>query len=206
MTEPIILSTARLVLRPWQPGDIEAPFTWAQDERFWRFLPLPVPYTRDDALEFVESRVTADWSVAPAFAVTVGGAVAGDVNARVEREHRRAEIGYGLNPAHWGQGYALEAVEAVLGWLFETMGLEKVIARADAANRGSWRLMERAGMEREALHRSHRVLRGERRDEVVYGLLRRDWLRAKADAGIGRPAGRANTNERTSQRPAENRR
>lgn len=206
MTEPIILSTARLVLRPWQSGDIEAPLAWAQDERFWRFLPLPVPYTREDAIEFVESRVTADWALAPAFAVTLGGQVVRDVNARVEPAHRRAEVGYGLGPGWWGLGYATEAVQAVVDWLFDGMEMEKVVARADAANRGSWRVMERVGMEREALHRSHRVLRGERRDEVVYGLLRRDWLRARSSDETGRPAGRANTNERTSQRPAENRR
>jgi RimJ/RimL family protein N-acetyltransferase len=68
-----------------------------------------------------------------------------------------------------------EAARAVIAWAFDAYGLEKVFARADAENRGSWRVMEKAGMTREGLHRSHRVLRGERRDEVVYGLLRADW-------------------------------
>ncbi|MGD9933804.1 MAG: GNAT family N-acetyltransferase [Dehalococcoidia bacterium] len=202
MTEAIILSTERLVLRPWQTSDVGAPYEWAQDERFTRFLPLPRPYDRLHAEEFTESRVGTDWAVAPAFAVTLEGVLIGDVNARVDAGHGRAEMGYGFRVERWGQGYATEAARAVLDWLFEAMAMEKVMARADAANQGSWRVMERLGMEREATHRSHRVLRGERRDEVVYGLLRRDWLRT-ASAAMGSPEGRAKTNERTSQRPAE---
>lgn len=205
VTDPIILSTARLVLRPWQMSDVDAPFEWAQDERFTRFLPLPRPYERGHAEEFTESRVGTDWSIGAAFAVTLEGALVGDVNARIEPVHRRAEVGYGFRPAVWGSGYATEAAGAVVGWLFEALGMEKVIARTDAANQGSWRVMERLGMEREALHRSHRVLRGERRDEVVYGLLRRDWLR-ESPGEMGSPEGRANTKDRTSQRPAEKRR
>lgn len=172
----MILSTVRLVLRPWQSSDVEAPYGWAQAEPFSRFLPLPRPYEWRHAEEFVASRVGADWSVAPAFAVTMDGAVIGDVNARIEPAHRRAEIGYGFRQTAWGSGYATEAARAVVSWLFEALAMEKVMARADAANRGSWRVMERLGMEREAFHRSHRVLRGERRDEVVYGVLRRDWI------------------------------
>ncbi len=202
MTHAIILSTERLVLRPWQASDVEAPFDWAQDERFTRFLPLPRPYERLHAEEFTGSRVGTDWAVAPAFAVTLEGTLIGDVNARIEASHARAEIGYGFRVEMWGRGYATEAAQAVVDWLFEALAIEKVMARADAANQGSWRVMERLGMEREALHRSHRVLRGERRDEVVYGLLRREWLRT-ASGAMGSPEGRAKTSDRTSQRPAE---
>jgi RimJ/RimL family protein N-acetyltransferase len=173
--EPCILSTERLVLRPWQGGDIEAPLGWAADERFSRFLALPHPYLREHAEEFLAARLSADWATAPAFAITLSGRVIGDINARVEPGHARAEIGYGISPGCWGHGYVSEAARAMVSWLFEAYGLEKVIARADAENAASWRVMEKLGMEREALHRSHRVLRGERRDEVVYAVLRAAW-------------------------------
>jgi RimJ/RimL family protein N-acetyltransferase len=173
--EPTILSTARLVLRPWQAGDESAPMAWGADERFSRFLPLPRPYLGEHAREFVQSRADADWRVAPAFAITLGGRLIGDINARVEHAHGRAEIGYGIAPGNWGRGYTAEAARCFVGWLFESYPIAKVYARADAENRGSWRVMEKAGMVREAYHKSHRILRGERRDEVAYGVTRADW-------------------------------
>ncbi len=175
VSEPSILSTERLVLRPWQESDLEAVLTWGGDERFTRFLPLPRPYLREHAEEFIRSRMEADWTVAPAFAVTLRGRTIGDVNARIEPEHARGEIGYGIAPSWWGRHYTTEAARGVLGWLFETYGLAKVMARADADNIASWRVMQNLGMGREAFHPSHRVLRGERRSEVVYGVLRESW-------------------------------
>lgn len=173
--EPTILSTERLLLRPWQEADVDAVLTWAADERFARFLPLPRPYLREHAEEFVRSRIAADWGRAPAFAITLRGRVIGDINARIEHEHARAEIGYGIAPSWWGRHYTTEAARAFVGWLFGSYPIAKVLARADAENTASWRVMERLGMKREALHHSHRILRGARRDEVVYGVLRENW-------------------------------
>jgi RimJ/RimL family protein N-acetyltransferase len=173
--EACILSTQRLVLRPWQQGDVDAVLAWAADERFSRFLPLPRPYLRQHAEEFVASRMQADWTTAPAFAITLRGRTIGDINARIEPVHARAEIGYGIAPSWWGRRYTSEAARAVVTWLFESYGLAKVLARADAENVASWKLMEAIGMSREAFHPSHRVLRGERRDEVVYGVVRENW-------------------------------
>ena len=60
-----------------------------------------------------------------------------------------------------------------------TFGLAKVFAGGGALNRRSWRVMEKLGMKREGLLRSHRLIRGEirgeRTDEVVYGVLREEW-------------------------------
>ena len=174
--EPTILSTERLVLRPWQSNDIEGPLGWGRDERFGRYLALPSPYEREDARALVDSRIASDWATEPGFAICRGGRVIGDIHATVDTFHGRAEIGYGLTPDEWGHGYMTEAARAVVGWLFEAYELTKVIARADAGNDGSWRVMEKLGMRREAIFRSHRVLRGERRDEVVYGVLREEWF------------------------------
>jgi ribosomal-protein-alanine N-acetyltransferase len=173
--EPTILSTERLVLRPWQDTDVDGVLTWAADERFTRFLPLPRPYLREHAEEFVASRIGADWNIAPAFAVTLRGRLIGDVNARIEAEHSRAVIGYVIAPSWWGRHYTTEAAWALVDLLFRDYGVEKVLAGADAENVASWKVMENLRMSREALHPSHRILRGQRRSEVVYGVLRENW-------------------------------
>ena len=59
---------------------------------------------------------------------------------------------------------------------FESAGLPKIRATADAENAASWRVMEKLGMTRQAYFRSHRVLRGERRDVVEYAILRDEFF------------------------------
>jgi RimJ/RimL family protein N-acetyltransferase len=59
------------------------------------------------------------------------------------------DLGYHFSPAWWGQGYATEAVIAVLAHALGTIGLARVMAVAEPENVGSWRVMEKAGMRHE---------------------------------------------------------
>ena len=86
------------------------------------------------------------------------------------------EIGYLLDPAYVGKGYATEAVREELRICFEEIGVRRVIAQCFADNVPSWRLMERLGMRREqhtkqdSLHRN-----GEWLDGMMYALLADEW-------------------------------
>jgi len=88
----------------------------------------------------------------------------------------QAEIGWVLDPSYGGQGLATEAVAAMLRICFEELRVRRVVANCFADNTGSWRLMERLGMRREAhtvsdsLHRSGRWL-----DGYAYALLAAEW-------------------------------
>jgi RimJ/RimL family protein N-acetyltransferase len=116
------------------------------------------------------------------------GRVIGDLMIRIEDAwaqaevadaavDRQAELGWVLDPAHHGHGYATEAVLGALEVCFERLGLHRVTAGCFAANERSWRLMERVGMRREAttvrdsLHRS-----GEWMDGYEYAVLDDEWL------------------------------
>ena len=86
------------------------------------------------------------------------------------------EIGYLLDPAYAGQGYATEAVREELRICFEEVGVRRVIAQCFADNVPSWRLMERLGMRREeyavrdSLHRTKGWI-----DGMGYALLAEEW-------------------------------
>jgi RimJ/RimL family protein N-acetyltransferase len=88
----------------------------------------------------------------------------------------QAELGFVLDPAHTGHGYATEAVRELLRYCFQDVGLRRVTANCFLENDASWRLLERVGMRREfhavreSLHRSGRWL-----DTVGYGLLEEEW-------------------------------
>lgn len=88
----------------------------------------------------------------------------------------QAELGWALDPAHTGHGYATEAVREMLRYCFHDLGVRRVTATCFLDNTRSQRLMERVGMRREqhavreSLHRSGRWL-----DTVGYAILREEW-------------------------------
>jgi len=90
-------------------------------------------------------------------------------------QHRRAALGYALNRAHWGQGYAREAVNRVVEFGFSALELHRLEADADPRNAGSIKVLEGLGFQREGYQRECYFLNGEVQDGVLYGLLRREW-------------------------------
>jgi RimJ/RimL family protein N-acetyltransferase len=174
--EPTELRTDRLLLRPFRFDDLDDVLAYATDEKWAHYLfAIPQPYTGRNGEEFVARAVLTDWEKEPMFAIVLDGKVVGGINLKVDKGHELAELGYSIAREHWGQGLATEAGRAVIGWGFPACDLQKIFARADANNRGSWRVMEKLCMTREGLLREHRLVRGERGDEVIYGLLRREW-------------------------------
>ena len=93
------------------------------------------------------------------------------------RFHRRAQIGYDLARAYWGQRVATEALRAMLDFGFERMDLNRVGAHTIADNYESVRLLERIGFRREGTRRSFSW-----EDDctfhpgAIYGLLREEWI------------------------------
>jgi RimJ/RimL family protein N-acetyltransferase len=62
------------------------------------------------------------------------------------------DIGYAFFPAFWGQGYAFEAVAATLAHAARAFGLQRVVAVVSRDNKGSIRVLEKAGMRFERMH------------------------------------------------------
>lgn len=88
----------------------------------------------------------------------------------------RAELGYVLGRAHWGQCLMFEALGALLTQAFGGLGLRRIEAEVNPANTASARLLERLGFTREGLLRQRWVAKGVPHDVNVYGLLRDEWL------------------------------
>ena len=88
----------------------------------------------------------------------------------------QGELGWVLDLAHAGHGYATEAVTELLRYCFDDLELHRVTANCFLDNHASWRLMERLGMRREthavreSLHRSGQWL-----DTVTYAALADEW-------------------------------
>lgn len=89
--------------------------------------------------------------------------------------NHRAEIGYCLDRAHWGNGYMNEALNALIAYAFEELDLHRIEADVDPRNTSSIRTVERLGFQREGYLRERWKVNGEIQDTVFFGLLRREW-------------------------------
>ncbi|MDA0352785.1 MAG: GNAT family N-acetyltransferase [Chloroflexi bacterium] len=176
---PAILRTERLLLRPHLESDADDIYAYARLEEWSRYhLPIiPYPYSRDDADTFIAAMLAADWATDANWAVVLDERVIGGVSLRLEASEQQAELGYSLAPAHWNRGFTTEAARAVLDYAFFVLALDEVVARADARNIGSWRVMEKLGMARTAVIEGGRIDRSRAAvDEVHYAISRSAWL------------------------------
>ena len=179
MTTPAELKTERLLLRPFRLSDIDAVLEYASDPLWAEYLldVVPQPYTRRNAEEFIAGRMIAP-STEFSWAIVLGGTGIGGIVLRVDLTHETGGIGYSLARSYWGRGLMTEACRAVINWGFGERGLQRVWSRADIRNQRSWRVMERLGMVREGVLRSHYKDQRPgypRIDHVYYGLLRQEW-------------------------------
>lgn len=172
MPERTALHTERLLLRPFQPGDVADALSYRDDAEFARFLPhIPQPFTPRDAESFVARNMSEPWDTSPTFAVVLEGRVMGTVNLEVDVRTRTAMLGYAIGRAFWGRGIAVEAARAVSTWGIEALGLVRVWASTDARNVRSQRVLQKLGMRCEVIRARHHLDReGAWVDEVVYGL------------------------------------
>ena len=91
-------------------------------------------------------------------------------------EHRSAEVGYSLSRDCWNQGYATEALRAVLRFGFNTLRLNRIEAQHELDNPASGRVMEKCGMRCEGTLRQRVFNKGRFSDVRLYAILRGDGV------------------------------
>jgi RimJ/RimL family protein N-acetyltransferase len=174
-----VLTTERLVLRETARRDADAVFAMESDPvamRYWSHPPMKDPSEAHEAVEramgFFGSRVALRWSITR----PVENRLIGHVSLfNFSQQNRRAEIGYGLARAHWGQGIMREALTAVIDYAFGPLGLRRLEADTDPRNTASLRALEHLGFAREGLLRERWQVGDEISDSALLGLLARDW-------------------------------
>jgi len=170
------LTTTRLVLRPFALGDAPAVQRLASDRAIAaNTLLIPHPYPEGAAEEWIRGHDDVSDNLIFAIAPGDGGEVMGAIGMHVEQFHRRAEIGYWLGVPYWGNGYVTEAAQAVVGYAFENLGVNRVFAFHFTRNPASGRVLQKIGMVREGTMRQHVRKWDESIDVDYYGIVREDW-------------------------------
>jgi RimJ/RimL family protein N-acetyltransferase len=175
--------TERMLLRPYADDDFEAFLDLHRREDVARYLPWTPrdePAARAALERHRDPRIEKDDDGATLAAVDPGsGRLLGEfVLFLRSREHQRAEIGYVLHPDVAGRGLATEGARHLLTLAFEGLTVHRVVARIDARNAASARVLTKLGMRHEAHFVHHERFKGEWGDEDHFGLLREEWERS----------------------------
>lgn len=183
------IETARLRLRPFTRGDVDAVFAYRQRRDVAQFL-FDEPMSRESCAEAVQARVGRTGfegegdKIFLAVELREGPAMIGEVSLILRNaEARQAELGYILHPDFHGFGYATEAGEALLRLGFDGAGMHRIYAQCDARNAASARVMERLGMRREAHFREHALVKGAWDEELIYAMLEDEWRARRPVSG-----------------------
>ena len=179
--------TDRLALRPLHPaGDLEAVLAYQSRADVCRYVPYE-PRSRAEVAERLRtarSTLTEEGqSLLLAIVLRSTEALIGDATLFWHSaKHRGGEIGYVLNPAYQGHGYATEASRAMLALGFDGLGLHRVIARLDSRNAASANVLRRLGMRQEAHLVQNEWFKGEWTDELDFAMLATEWAQRVNEA------------------------
>lgn len=146
----MILETGRLSLRPCGMDDVDALHALWTDAGVRRYLWDDVAIDRETAHEVVQSTLEdwADYGVG-LYSLRLRGfpAIIGFCGFRRYPPDDEWELLYGLAPAHWGQGLAVEAARAALAFAFSALPVDRIAGRTNPPNTASIRVLEKLGMQ-----------------------------------------------------------
>ncbi len=149
-----VLRTARLLLRDWRDSDHEPFAEMGQDPEVMACFPWLLTRERSDAtIARIGDHITREgfgfWAVEVVGVAPFIGFCGLARPAFTTHFTPCVEIGWRLARAHWGQGYASEGARAALGFGWDTLRLDEIVAFLLPANVRSATVCERIGMERD---------------------------------------------------------
>lgn len=174
----IELKTRRLVLEQLERRHAAALFESLKDATIYNFIPREPPQSEDKLAEryaHLEAGSPDRKQLWLNFAVRLmeSTTYVGKVQATIEADV--AHIAYLFGPRHWGQGYAREAVRALIDHLFTALGVRIVRAATDTRNDRSATLLERLGLSCVGRKENADNFKGSSSHEYFYEISRDKW-------------------------------
>ena len=143
------IPTSRLELEPLTAAHVEVMFPAYADERIYRWIDCPIPRKEEMRAKWQawETRLTADGELAQlnwAVRRRSDGAYIGKFDAQINAAKEAVNIGFVFMPDFWGQGYASEAIQALVAKL-KAAGVSKASATVAIGNHASERVLVKSG-------------------------------------------------------------
>ena len=178
------LQTKRLKLRKLSSADIPYIVKYAGNPKVAETtLNIPHPYAEKDAQYWI---TTAEDGFNNKTQFTFGiehkiqNEFIGGIGLKLDHDHNRAEFGYWIAEPFWSQGYATEALAALLKFGFEELSLQKIYAHHLSKNPASGKVMTNNHMLKEAELKEHIKKGNDYEDLIQFRLTRTEYFASKS--------------------------
>jgi len=175
-----IIKTDRLIIRLAMSGDEEGIYSYRSDiveNKYQGWQPASVEEVRDYILNMPATFDVADVCFQFVIILKETNRLIGDMGiVFTGHEGMQAELGCTLHKDFQGNGYATEALSRMVDFLFHTLNKHRLVASIDPRNIASIRLIERLGFRKEGYFKESYYLRGQWTDDVIYAMLRKEWI------------------------------
>ncbi|XP_057485153.1 uncharacterized protein LOC130771551 [Actinidia eriantha] len=168
------MDQTRISLRPFNLSDADDLFSWAKDERVTQYLRWHTITTREEALKYLkEVAIPHPWRRS----ICIYDRSIGYVSIKPESggDRHRAHVGYAVAAEYWGQGIVTVALKLAVVRVFEEFPyLVRLEALVEEENKGSQRVLEKVGFQKEGFLRKYGYNKGQIRDMFIYSFLSTD--------------------------------
>jgi len=149
---------------------------WFNDPEVTEFLDVETPMGMEQEIAWFEKLELSEMEV---YSIETNDAhLIGNVGIlKVDWVVRKALIGMVIGEKEdWGKGYGTDALNTILGYLFDEMNMNMVHLEVDPSNARAIRCYEKCGLRREGGLRQSRWKRGASRDTLMMSILRTEWV------------------------------
>lgn len=174
-----ILETERLILRKFSMDDVDAMFNnYGRDLNVTKYLNWKTHETLEDSKESIKLFMSKyddnlfHWAVL----IKDSNELIGDIAVnRIDNRNNNCEVGYQFGSRYWGNGYATETLKVVLDYLLNDCEFYLVECRHTSSNVASGKVMEKAGMIKDAIlpNRRYNKYTNKYEDLIVYSKIKK---------------------------------
>jgi [ribosomal protein S5]-alanine N-acetyltransferase len=174
------MTTERLKMREFVESDWQAVLAYQNNPLYLRYYEW-TGRTPDEVRAFIQmfldhQQESPRCKFQLAVTLKTTGELIGNCGIRLRAASaHEADIGYELDPRHWGQGYASEAARAIVAFGFNELELHRIWSWCVADNLASAHVLEKLGMRLEGRLRENEYYKGRWWDTLMYGMLDREW-------------------------------
>ena len=180
------IKTSRLLLRQMEAADAPSLYRYWSDREVTRHMnisPLENVSQAAEMIALLNSLAVYGqafrWSILSRETRQVLGSCGFN---HIDRENRRAEVGYELGKEYWGQGFMLEALGALLQYGYYQMQFNRIQALVEPPNAASRGILGKLGFQEEGLLRQYERSKGQFIDLILYAMLKEDFEAVQAFA------------------------
>jgi ribosomal-protein-serine acetyltransferase len=173
--------TPQIEMRLFDAADAEAAYPVVERNRAYLRVWLPWvdrTYSAAEFRNFIETIAIPQYEAnnGPNCGIWVDGEFSGGIGCHaIDWANRHCSIGYWVDAAYQGKGIVTECCVSLLDYLFDELGLHRVVIECGTANTRSCAIPERLGFQREGLKREAELVAGRWLDLVMWSMLDREW-------------------------------